>query len=133
MEIRFKDDAGNEFSECKSTKLGMLSDITTGKLDANAMIKNGKFRFYTCAKEYYKIDTYAFDSDALLISRNGANVGYIHHYHGKFNAYQRTYVLQNFNQNIIYIKYCLEKHLKARIETEKKIWKYPLYSFRNIK
>ena len=66
--------------------------MTTGKLDANAMVENGKYRFYTCAKDYYKINEYAFDTDALLISGNGANVGYIHHYEGKFNAYQRTYV-----------------------------------------
>ena len=75
---------------------------------------------HTCAKEYYQIDNYAFDTDALLVSGNGANVGYIHYYNGKFNAYQRTYVLDKFEQNIIYIKYFLEKHLYKRIFKEKK-------------
>lgn len=101
-----------------------LSDISksikTGKLDANAMEKNGKYRFYTCAKEYYKINTYAFDGEALLISGNGAYVGYIHYYKGKFNAYQRTYVLMDFTENITYIKYYLDLYLKHRIKKEKK-------------
>ena len=45
----------------------LVSSITTGKLDANAMVSNGRYRFYTCAKEFYHIDKYAFDDEALLI------------------------------------------------------------------
>ena len=108
-----------------SSNLGDLCNITTGKLDANAMCSNGIYRFYTCAKEFYYINDYAFDTDALLISGNGANVGYIHHYNGKFNAYQRIYVLDNFKQNIIYIKYYLETFLHQRIESEKKAGNTP--------
>lgn len=98
--------------------IGDYCSITTGKLDANAMNNSGKYRFYTCAKEYYYIDTYAFDTEALLVSGNGANVGYIHYYQGKFNAYQRTYVLTNFSQDIMFIKYKMDIALKRRIEKE---------------
>lgn len=105
QELRFKDDEGNEFPKWEENKLGDICDITTGKLDANAMVEGGMYRFYTCAKEYFQIDKYAFDTEALLISGNGANVGYIHYYNGKFNAYQRTYVLTNFKENILFIKY----------------------------
>jgi len=104
--------------EWKKEKLGKICNITTGKLDANAMVKNGKYRFYTCAREYFHIDEYAFDKEVLLISGNGANVGYIHYYNGKFNAYQRTYVLSEFSQNIIFLKYYLNKYLKKRIISE---------------
>ena len=100
-------------------KLGDICSITTGKLDANAMVDNGVYPFFTCAEQIYKIDTYSFDSEALLISGNGANVGYIHYYKGKFNAYQRTYVLSDFQVNIIYVKYFLDKYLHNRIEQEK--------------
>jgi len=55
-------------------ELGGISNITTGKLNANAMSTEGKYNFYTCGKEIQKIDTYAFDTEALLISGNGANV-----------------------------------------------------------
>jgi len=94
--------------------------ITTGKLDANAMCPDGPYRFYTCAKDYYQIDKYAFDCEALLISGNGAHVGYIHYYHGKFNAYQRTYVLCGFSEDITFIQYYLSEFFKKRIEVEVK-------------
>jgi type I restriction enzyme S subunit len=100
-------------------KLGaVVGRVTTGKLDANAMKENGEYRFYTCAKDYYLIDEYAFDTEALLVSGNGANVGYIHYYKGKFNAYQRTYVLTDFSINVFYIKLYLDSYLKDRITTE---------------
>ncbi len=111
----------DEFKESWSIKkLGDICTITTGKLNANAMSQNGKYRFYTCAKDYYSIDRYAFDTEALLISGNGANVGYIHYYKGRFNAYQRTYVLSDFSEDIIYIKKYLENSLHYRIHSEKK-------------
>jgi len=117
--IRFKADDGSDFPGWEEKKLGSLCEITTGKLDANAMVKDGQYRFYTCAKEYYKIDDYAFDTDALIVSGNGANVGYIHHYQGKFNAYQRTYVLDSFTDNIVFVKFVLDGYLHKRIMKEK--------------
>ena len=69
--------------------------ITTGKLNANAMTEDGAYPFFTCDKEVFKIDTYAFDGEAILISGNGSQVGPINYCNGKFNAYQRTYVLMN--------------------------------------
>ena len=110
----------NGLRDFEEYKLGKICNITTGKLDANAMIDNGKYRFYTCAKEYSFIDKYAFDTEALLISGNGAYVGYIHYYKGRFNAYQRTYVLDNFSQNIQFIKCYLDENLAKRINSEKK-------------
>lgn len=120
--IRFK---GFEGEWRKRTARNIVGRFRTGKLDANAMVPNGKYRFYTCAKDYFHIDTYAFDDEALLISGNGENVGYIHYYNGKFNAYQRTYVLTDFSQNILFIKSYLEARLKNRINKEKSIGNTP--------
>jgi type I restriction enzyme, S subunit len=101
------------------TDLGRIcTQVTTGKLDANEMTSDGQYRFYTCAREYYQIDTYAFDTEALLISGNGANVGYIHHYKGKFNAYQRTYVLSGFLESIKYVQHYMNQMLTRRISVE---------------
>ena len=110
---------GFEKSVWKEVRLGEICKITTGKLDANEMVPNGKYRFYTCAKNYFYINKYAFDTEALLISGNGAYVGYVHYYKGRFNAYQRTYVLDSFIENIRFIKYFLDKNLKKRISNEK--------------
>ncbi len=100
-------------------RLGDICEITTGSLDANEMVHYGKYRFYTCAKEYYFIDKYAFDIEAILISGNGAYVGYVHYYKGKFNAYQRTYVLDNFSEHIIFVKYFLAMFLQSHIQTNR--------------
>ena len=69
-------------------------EFTTGKLDANAAVEGGKYPFFTCARETASIDDYAFDCEALLLAGNNANADYsVKHYKGRFNAYQRTYVI----------------------------------------
>jgi len=85
---------GVEFKE-----LGAVCKIETGKLNANAAVDDGKYMFFTTAKEPSKIDRYRWDTEALLIAGN-ANVGEIKHYIGKFEAYQRTYVLTNFSKDV---------------------------------
>ena len=104
----------------KMVKLGegIVKSICTGKLDANAMVEGGAYRFYTCAKDYTFIDNYAFDDEALLISGNGEYVGYVHYYKGKFNAYQRTYVLRGFSIDVNYLQCYLNMYLRDRIKKE---------------
>ena len=52
--------------------LGDLVNIKTGKLDANAAVEGGKFPFFTCSKDIFAIDTYAFDCEAILLAGNNA-------------------------------------------------------------
>ncbi|AQT70087.1 Putative type I restriction enzyme specificity protein [Anaerohalosphaera lusitana] len=107
-------------------ELGSICErITTGRLDANAMAEDGDYPFFTCAREPYRIDKFAFDTEALLISGNGANVGYIHYYAGKFNAYQRTYVLNGFRVNIHFCKWFIDRNLQDRIRVEVKAGNTP--------
>lgn len=75
-------------------KLTDICNITTGKLDSNAAEKNGKYPYFTCAPEPLKINTYAFDDDVILLAGNNAS-GNFHcqRFNGKFNAYQRTYII----------------------------------------
>jgi type I restriction enzyme S subunit len=83
-------------SNIKATKstLGDLVTIKTGKLDSNASEKNGKYPFFTCSKEIFSINDYAFDCEAVLLAGNNASGDFnVKHYKGKFNAYQRTYVI----------------------------------------
>ena len=129
-EARFK---GFEDEWKTKTLENICKNIKTGKLNANAMEKDGQYRFYTCAKDYYKINTYAFDGEAILISGNGAHVGYVHYYNGKFNAYQRTYVLMDFTENILFIKYYLDIHLKHKINIENNKGNIPYIVLNTIK
>lgn len=69
-------------------------NTTTGKLDSNAAVDSGEYPFFTCSKEVLRIDKYAFEQEALLLAGNNAAGKYdVKYYNGKFNAYQRTYVL----------------------------------------
>ena len=88
------------------------------------MTDNGEFPFFTCAREDYRTDTYAFEGDSLLISGNG-DIGIVKRYNGKFNAYQRTYVLQNFKESIDYIKCYIEHYLPKRVLKEKNVGAMP--------
>ena len=73
-------------------KIGNICNISTGKLDANAANEDGLYPFFTCSRIPLSINTYAYDCECILIAGNGdLNVKY---YNGKFNAYQRTYILQ---------------------------------------
>ena len=112
-------------SSVRICKLKDICKITTGKLDANAMEEGGVYPFFTCAEVPFSINTYAFDTEALLVSGNGANVGYINYCNGKFNAYQRTYVLYDFSIDIHYVRYYLDAFLKQRIDQEKNIGNTP--------
>ena len=88
-------------------------DTQTGKLNANAMVENGEYPFFTCSKEIYHIDCYAFDCEALLLAGNNATANYdVKYYNGKFNAYQRTYVLTLKDNSLYYFfKFALENKL----------------------
>ena len=92
--------------EWEMSDLGTTANITTGKLNANQGVENGKYPFFTCSKSIYYIDNYAFDSKALMLSGNNASATYdVKYYDGKFNAYQRTYIITikpQFEELVLY-------------------------------
>ena len=70
----------------------------TGKLNSNAATKNGRYPFFTCSQEVYRTDTFSFDTECVLLGGNNANAIYpIFYFKGKFDAYQRTYVIESKN------------------------------------
>ena len=84
-------------------KIGDLTKIKTGKLDANVSSEDGKYPFFTCSKEPLKISTYSYDCECVLVAGNGdLNVKY---YNGKFDAYQRTYIIEDNGSGKLYMPY----------------------------
>ena len=81
----------------QTRNLGELCRIRTGKKDVNQGNPEGAFPFFTCAAKPTYSDSYSFDAEALLIAGNG-DVGNVSYYKGKFEAYQRTYVLTEFSE-----------------------------------
>jgi len=100
-------------------KLTEICDIKTGKKDVNQGNPNGKYPFFTCAKEHTFSDEFSFDTEAILVAGNG-DVGAVNYFKGKFEAYQRTYVLMNFkNINIRYLFFVLNNSLKETVSKQK--------------
>ncbi len=84
-------------------KLGSIAPILTGKKDANYGTPDGNYPFFTCSQEPIKAPSYSFDAEAVLLAGNGDfNVKL---YRGKFEAYQRTYVLIPSNADLLYVLY----------------------------
>jgi type I restriction enzyme S subunit len=84
-------------------KLGDLTKIRTGKLDANASSEDGRYPFFTCSREPLRIATYSYDCECVLVAGNGdLNVKY---YNGKFDAYQRTYIIEDNGSGKLYMPY----------------------------
>jgi type I restriction enzyme, S subunit len=80
-------------------KLKELASLKTGKLDSNAANTEGKYPFFTCSQETYYIDDYAFDTTAILLGgNNAAGIFPLKFYSGKFNCYQRTYVIEPISE-----------------------------------
>ncbi|WP_043923171.1 restriction endonuclease subunit S [Leadbettera azotonutricia] len=98
----------------RECKLGDVAKFKTGKLNSNAAAADGIYPFFTCSPETLKIDNYAFDEEALLLAGNNANgVFSLKYFHGKFNAYQRTYIINlNNSCDYKYIFYALQKEIK---------------------
>tara|TARA_Y100000588_G_scaffold267259_1_gene282306 strand:- start:8292 stop:9641 length:1350 start_codon:yes stop_codon:yes gene_type:complete len=93
----------------------LSKNIKTGKLNANASKDNGKYPFFTCSQETRKIDKYSFDQEAILIAGNG-EVGESKYYKGKFDAYQRTYVLGDFQIHSMFLFKYIKKFFKKYLE-----------------
>jgi type I restriction enzyme S subunit len=94
--------------------IGSSCYITTGKLDANQAVATGKYPFFTCAEFPDTIDSFAFNDDVVLVAGNNARGNFhVNRFKGKFNAYQRTYVLTaKESVDIDYIYYALKLELK---------------------
>ena len=98
-------------TEWKTYKLGDISKFQTGKLNSNAAVENGKYPFFTCSPATLAIDDYAFDKEAILLAGNNAEGNFsIKYFKGKFNAYQRTYIIETKNDicDIKFLFYALK-------------------------
>ena len=86
--------------------LGEVGDIKTGRLDSNRAEERGKYPFFTCAPNPLKINDFAFDVEAILLAGNNADgIFHLNYYKGKFNAYQRTYVITVKNRSELDLRY----------------------------
>jgi type I restriction enzyme, S subunit len=87
-------------------KLGELVAFKTGKLDSNAAVPDGDYPFFTCSQETLRTNTFAFDTECVLLAGNNANGIYpLKYFYGKFDAYQRTYVVKPRDTEVLTTKF----------------------------
>jgi type I restriction enzyme S subunit len=99
----------------KVSKLGDLCIFKTGKLNSNKAVDGGVYPFFTCSQETFAIDQYSFDQKAILLAGNNAAGKYsVKYYDGKFDAYQRTYVISIKNEDYLSYPY-LKEVLNTRL------------------
>ena len=84
-------------------ELRNVSTIKTGKRNADFASIDGKYRFFTCSINKQQFcNTYEYDDEVILLAGNG-EIGEIKYYNGKFDAYQRTYIIKtNLIGNVYY-------------------------------
>ena len=114
-------------TEWKEYKLGEIASFKTGKLNSNAAVENGIYPFFTCSPITYAINEYAYNQKAILLAGNNAEGNFsVKYYEGKFNAYQRTYIIES-NKGICDLKFlyyslklCLQefKHISQGTSTK---------------
>jgi restriction endonuclease S subunit len=97
-------------------RLSEIGDITTGNKDVNEGSPTGKYLFFSCAAEPLYSDTFSFEGESLILPGNGANVGLVTYFDGKFELYQRTYVVNNIKIFGKYVYVYLRAYLKQRLE-----------------
>ena len=97
-----------------------IATIRTGKRDANHQVENGPYPFYTCAFGQFRSPTFSFEGASIILPGNGANVGKVFFHNGKFEAYQRTYVINELSQaiNPRFLFYCFSANWPEWISTK---------------
>ena len=105
--------------------LGEVCDIKTGKKDVNESNPNGQYLFFSCSRTSTFSDVYSFDTEAIIVAGNG-DVGHCRYFKGKFEAYQRTYVLSNFkNVSARYIFPFMQHYFQNFINAQKQMGAMP--------
>ncbi|WQX11279.1 restriction endonuclease subunit S [Helicobacter pylori] len=87
--------------------LGELTQLKVGNKNANHSSNQGKYPFFTCSNNPLRCETYQFEGKHIIISGNGNF--HVTHYDGKFDAYQRTYVVNPNNPNHYVLIYLFVK------------------------
>jgi len=78
-----------------------LAEVKTGSRDTQNRIPNGKYPFYVRSDTIERINSFAYDGEAILTSGDGVGVGKnIHYVNEKFDYHQRVYAIYKFKEGL---------------------------------
>ena len=76
--------------------MGEIAHIKTGKRNNEEKIVDGEYPFFVRSEVIERIDSYSYDSEAILVPGEG-RIGEIFHYiNGRFDVHQRVYAITQF-------------------------------------
>ena len=117
-ELRFP-----EFTEdWEQCKLGDVANIKTGSRNQQDSVTNGQFPFFIRSEKIEKLDTYDFNTEAILVPGDGRIGEIFHYYNGKFALHQRVYKVDNFKGvdafYLLYLFHCRFKEHALRLNAQ---------------
>ena len=71
-EPRNQTEVGNIPESWEVVRLEDVCTFTTGKLNSEKAKADGQYPFFTCSQETFRIDSYSFDQEAILLAGNNA-------------------------------------------------------------
>lgn len=86
--------------EWGSMTLGSVCRIKTGARNNQDKVPNGAYPFFVRSATVERIDSYSYDTEAILVPGEGG-IGTIFHYiKGRFEVHQRVYKVSDFASNV---------------------------------
>jgi type I restriction enzyme S subunit len=104
--------------EWETVNLFDIAEVYTGRKDANYATEDGEYPFFTCAFSPLKSSDFSFQGNVLILPGNGVNVGEVFYFSGKFEAYQRTYIVDKIKINPKYLFYHFKQFWRKRGASE---------------
>lgn len=103
-------------------KLGDVANIKTGSRNQQDSVINGKYPFFIRSEKVEKLDTYDFDTEAILVPGDGRIGEIFHYYNGKFALHQRVYKVDDFKGvdafYLLYLFQCKFKEHALRLNAQ---------------
>lgn len=111
-ELRFPEFAG----ELIKRRISDFAVVKTGSRDTQDRIDIGQYPFFVRSNTIERINSFAFDGEAILTSGDGVGVGKnIHYIDGKFDYHQRVYAIREFTMDVdgkFFFQFFREKFLR---------------------
>lgn len=85
----------------KTTRLGDVTHIKTGNKNNEDKTVDGQYPLFVRSQTVERIDSYAYDCEAILVPGEGGIGSIFHYINGKFDCHQRVYKISSFDTKAV--------------------------------
>jgi type I restriction enzyme, S subunit len=107
-----------ESPEWRVEPIDAFAQVTTGNRDTQDKVDWGDYTFFVRSQSTERINTYAYDGEAVLTSGDGVGVGRNFHYiNGRFDFHQRVYCIYDFRPHVLcrFFYFYFSEHFGPRV------------------